>query len=169
MADKEYNVDTVEQLGKTETTESDRALDERIDQFTPEEQKKIIRRIDRRLVLTLGFLYCVSLMDRTNLGIASVAGMGVDLKLIGERYNIIVLLFFITYVLLQPPATVVLRKIGPRAFLPTITVLWGLTMICFGFVKEWTDMLGLRLVLGIFEAGFFPGECILSACRQSHH
>jgi MFS family permease len=83
--------------------------------------------------------------------------MGVDLNLIGERYNIIVLLFFITYVLLQPPATVVLRKIGPRAFLPSITVLWGVTMICFGFVKTWTDMIPLRLVLGIFEAGFFPG------------
>lgn len=158
MADKEYNVDTVEQLGKTQTSESDRALDERINQFTPQEQSKIIRRIDRRLVLTLGFLYCVSLMDRTNLGIASVAGMAYDLKFKDERYNIIVLLFFITYVLLQPPATVILRKIGPRLFLPTITVLWGVTMICFGFVKNWTDMLGLRLVLGIFEAGFFPGK-----------
>lgn len=160
MADKDhdYQVDTVEALGKTETTESDRVIDARINQFTPEEQKKIIRRIDRRLVLTLGFLYCVSLMDRTNLGIASVAGMGVDLVLIGERYNIIVLLFFITYVLLQPPATVVLRKVGPRAFLPSITLLWGITMICFGFVKDWTDMIPLRLILGIFEAGFFPGK-----------
>jgi MFS family permease len=90
--------------------------------------------------------------------------MGVDLKLIGERYNIIVLLFFITYVLLQPPATVVLRKIGPRVFLPTITLLWGITMITFGFVKEWTDMLGLRLVLGVFEAGFFPGCAYLLSC-----
>ena len=157
MADKDYNVDTVEALGKTETTESDKVIDERINRFTPEEQKKIIRRIDRRLVLTLGFLYCVSLMDRTNLGIASVAGMGYDLILIGERYNIIVLLFFITYVLLQPPATVILRKLGPRAFLPSITLLWGVTMICFGFVKKWTDMIPLRLILGIFEAGFFPG------------
>jgi sugar phosphate permease len=95
------------------------------------------------------------------LGIAVVAGMGVDLLLIGERYSIIVLLFFITYVLLQPPATVVLRKLGPRMFLPAITMLWGITMICFGFVKEWTDLLGLRLVLGVFEAGFFPGQFAL--------
>jgi MFS family permease len=83
--------------------------------------------------------------------------MGVDLVLIGERYSIIVLLFFITYVLLQPPATVVLRKLGPRIFLPAITLLWGITMIGFGFVKNWTDLIGLRLVLGVFEAGFFPG------------
>ena len=122
---KEINIDTVERLGKVETTESDKIHNEHIDAFTPEEQRKIIRRIDRRLVLTLGFLYCVSLMDRTNTGIAVVAGMGVDLVLIGSRYSIIVLVFFITYVLLQPPATVVLRKVGPRIFLPTITLLWG--------------------------------------------
>lgn len=56
------------------------------DEFTPEEQKRIIQRIDRRLVITLGVLYCVSLMDRTNLGAAVIAGMGTELLLIGERY-----------------------------------------------------------------------------------
>lgn len=55
-------------------------------EFTPAEQKRIIQRIDRRLVTTVGFMYCVSLMDRTNLGAAVIAGMGVELKLIGERY-----------------------------------------------------------------------------------
>lgn len=66
--------------------------------------------------------------------------MGVDLVLVGFRYSIIVLVFFITYVLLQPVATVVLRKVGPRIFLPAITILWGMVMICFGFVKNWTEM-----------------------------
>ena len=155
--ERRFSTEKVGGLDKIDTAE-ERVNDERISYFSPEEQKKIIRRIDYRLVLTLGFMYCVSLMDRTNLGIAVVAGMGVDLVLIGQRYSIIVLLFFITYVLLQPPATVVLRKVGPRVFLPAITFLWGACMICFGFVREWTDLIGLRLVLGIFEAGFFPGR-----------
>lgn len=133
MAYYEKDLTTTEQLEHVESyasTDSDELNDARIHAFTPEEQKKIIRRVDRRLVLTLGALYCVSLMDRTNTGIAVIAGMGVDLVLIKERYSIIVLVFFLTYVLLQPPATVVLRKIGPRLFLPTITLLWGMTMIC---------------------------------------
>lgn len=54
--------------------------------FTPEEQRRIISRVDRRLVVTVGAMYCVSLMDRTNLGSTNIAGMGVDLKLIGNRY-----------------------------------------------------------------------------------
>ena len=83
-----------------------------------------------------------------------------DLNLIGYRYNTITLVFFITYVALQPPATVVLRKVGPRLFLPLITILWGITAMCFGFLTSWTQMIALRLVLGIFEAGFFPGEIL---------
>lgn len=46
-----------------------------------------------------------------------------------DRYSVIVLIFFIPYVLFQPPATVIMRKLGPRRFLPTICVLWGGVMI----------------------------------------
>lgn len=151
-------------VSKISNSDNDALNDARIDRFTPEEQKKIIWRIDKRLVLTLGCMYAVSLMDRTNTGIAVVAGMGVDLILTGNRYSVMVLVFFITYVLLQPPATVVLRKLGPRLFLPTITLLWGITMIGFGFTTKWTDLIPLRLVLGIFEAGFFPGCAYLLSC-----
>jgi hypothetical protein len=86
-------------------------------------------------------------MDRTNLGAANIAGfvisstacrklannifpsMAKGLKLIGNRYRLIVLIFFIPYVLFQPPVTVVLRKVGPRRFLTAITLLWGDCMI----------------------------------------
>ena len=159
FAEEKGNVTTLERI-ESDTTASDAA----ITRFTPEEQKKIVRKVDLRLIPTLGCMYCVSLMDRTNLGVAMVAGMGVDLKLTGERYSIIVLLFFITYVALQPPATVVLRKLGPRLFLPAIVIIWGAVMIGFGFVKEWHTLIPLRLLLGIFEAGFFPGSAYLLSC-----
>lgn len=145
-------------IQEIERVDSDSGTQAVIDSYTPEEQKRILRKVDLRLIPVLGFMYCVSLMDRTNLGVAMVAGMGVDLKLTGERYSLVVLLFFITYVALQPPATVVLRKLGPRIFLPTIVIIWGSVMIGFGFVKEWHTLLPLRLLLGIFEAGFFPGK-----------
>ena len=50
-----------------------------------------------------------------------------------------------------------MRKMGPRVFLPLITFLWGGIMIAFGFVKKWEEMAGLRIILGVLEAGFFPG------------
>ena len=54
--------------------------------FTSAEQRSIIRRVDRRLVITVGAMYCVSLMDRTNMSAANIAGMSVELVLKGFRY-----------------------------------------------------------------------------------
>ena len=73
---RQLSVDGEYVLEKRISQESHLSDREHIDAFTPEEQKKIIWRIDCRLVLTCGFMYCVSLMDRTNLGIAVVGGMG---------------------------------------------------------------------------------------------
>lgn len=61
-----------EQLERAHSQESS---DPRITCFTPQEQRKIIHRIDRRLVVTLGAMYCISLMDRTNLSAANIAGL----------------------------------------------------------------------------------------------
>ncbi|KAI9704059.1 MAG: hypothetical protein M1820_005681 [Bogoriella megaspora] len=128
--------------------------------FTPAEQKAIIRRIDYRLVTTVGCMYCVSLMDRTNLGNANIAGMKKDLELaVGFRYSIATLVFFIPYVLFQPPSTVIVRKLGPRIHLAGITVLWGAMMIAMGFSNSWQTLAGLRVILGTLEAGFFP-SCV---------
>jgi hypothetical protein len=55
-------------------------------EFTPAEEKRIKRRIDRRLVTTCGVMYCISLIDRTNLSSAAIAGMNEDLMLVGDRY-----------------------------------------------------------------------------------
>ncbi|PON25104.1 hypothetical protein TGAM01_v206185 [Trichoderma gamsii] len=127
--------------------------------FTQAEQRSIIRRIDRRLVITVGAMYCISLMDRTNMSAANIAGMGVELNLINNRYNIANLVFFTTYVVFQPPSTILIRKIGPRLHLAFITLLWGGVMIGMGFVKNFEQLAALRTVLGVLEAGFFP-SCV---------
>ncbi|KAI4111941.1 MAG: hypothetical protein LQ345_006662 [Seirophora villosa] len=138
--------------------------------YSYKEQRAIIHRVDRRLVVTCGLIYCFSLIDRGNLGSASIAGMTDDLNLgIEFRYSIIVLVFFPTYVLFQPPATVASRKLGPRLFLAAICLLWGATEIGFGFVQKWTDMLGLRVLLGILEAGLYPSVVYLLATWYSRY
>lgn len=53
--------------------------------FSPEEQRAIMHRVDRRLVVTVGIMYCVSLMDRINMSAANIAGMSVDLDLVGNN------------------------------------------------------------------------------------
>lgn len=126
--------------------------------FTPQDQKRIIRHIDLRVVLLLGAMYAVSLIDRSQIGLAMISGMGTDLQLtVGARYNIINAVFFGPYVLFQLPSTVLLRKIGPKRFLSGATLAWGLATLACGFVREWRDLVALRVVLGACEAGFYPG------------
>ncbi|RDA88896.1 hypothetical protein CP532_5520 [Ophiocordyceps camponoti-leonardi (nom. inval.)] len=129
--------------------------------FSPEQQRRIIHRIDRRLIGTIGLLYCVSIVDRTNMSVANVAGMGPDLRLQGYRYNIANLVFFITYVVLQPPSTLLVRKFGPRLHLSALVLLWGCVMTGMGFVSDFQQLVGLRVLLGAFESGFFPSGVYL--------
>lgn len=84
-----------------------------------------------------------------------------DLHLIGNRYSIIVLMFFPFYTLFNPVATVLARKFGPRRFLGAITLAWGMVVAGFGLVNSWKDQVGLRAVLDILEAGFFPSAVFL--------
>ncbi|KAF2210373.1 hypothetical protein CERZMDRAFT_113301 [Cercospora zeae-maydis SCOH1-5] len=125
------------------------------------EQRKIIHRLDLRLITVAGVIYMNSLMDRSNLPNANIAGMSIDLQLTGFRYSLISLVFFITYTIFQPPATLLTRKIGPRLFLSGICLAWGVVMIGFSFVQNWVVLVPLRLLLGLFEAGYFPGVVYL--------
>lgn len=71
----------------------------------------------------------------------------------------ITLVFFVTYILFQPPSTIIVRKLGPRIHLSGITLCWGAVMIGMGFAPDYATLAALRAVLGIFEAGFFP-SCV---------
>ncbi|KAJ3507700.1 hypothetical protein NLJ89_g6162 [Agrocybe chaxingu] len=104
----------------------------------------------------LGLLYAVALIDRTNLGIARIAGMEVDLRLdIGERYSIASMIYFIPYTLLQIPGNLVLRRLGARNFMTICVVGWGASQLGMAFVPTW----GYLMCGGAnvdSQAGFFP-------------
>jgi DNA replication initiation complex subunit (GINS family) len=69
-----YNVDSEKDIVTHKEDINGSAQDDYECEFTPAEQRKIIHRVDRRLVVTVGVLYCISLMDRTNLSAAAIAG-----------------------------------------------------------------------------------------------
>jgi MFS family permease len=76
-----------------------------------------------------------------------------------SHYSIVTIVFFASYIVFQPPATVICRYLGPRNFLSVIVVLWGGVMIGMGFADSYGTLAALRVVLGILEAGFFP-SCV---------
>ncbi|GAA5874493.1 hypothetical protein JCM1840_000795 [Sporobolomyces johnsonii] len=127
-------------------------------------ERKVIRKVDIRLLIILSAIYAISLIDRTNISVARVAGMAKDLQLtVGERYSIVSLLFFVPYIIFELPSNLLLRKIGCRNQLSAITVLWGSVMLGMAFVKTWEQLAVCRVLLGLLEAGFFPGCVYLIA------
>ena len=93
-------------------------------------EKKVRRRVDRRLLPILGLLYSIALIDRTNISAARISGMEEDLRLdIGNRYTIALVVFFPPYALFELPSNVVLRRLGSANWLAFIAFAWGVTMI----------------------------------------
>ncbi|KAJ5163513.1 Major facilitator superfamily domain general substrate transporter [Penicillium coprophilum] len=112
-------------------------------------QKRVIRRVDLRLLPILGIMYSISLIDRTNLGLAFVAGMEEDLELdIGNRYTIVVMVFFVAYIIFEIPSNFILPRAGAANWLAFLGLSFGVILIGMGFTKSWTTMVACRVLLG---------------------
>ncbi|KAH0588804.1 hypothetical protein H2248_004604 [Termitomyces sp. 'cryptogamus'] len=115
-------------------------------------ERKTMRKVDIRLLPLLGFLYALALIDRTNLGVARIAGMDRDLKLyVGSRYSIVSSIYFVPYIIFQLPSNLVLRRLGERNILAFCVVSWGLVQMAMGFVPSWGLLALCRVLLGVFE------------------
>lgn len=81
--------------------------------------------------------------------------MGIDLNmLIGNRYSVALLVFFVTYIIFELPSNLILRRFGAAKWLSFLAFTWGICIMCAGFAKSWTDIVVIRLLVGMFEAGF---------------
>lgn len=98
-------------------------------------------------------VFGLSLLDRTNISSAYIAGLATDLQLTGQRYNIALLVFFIGYCLFELPSNYVIRRLGARLWLSFLIVAWGACVLGMGFVRSWEVLTVLRAFLGVFEAG----------------
>ncbi|CAG9948689.1 unnamed protein product [Clonostachys rosea f. rosea IK726] len=135
----------------------------------PEAEKKLLRKIDWHLLPMIWVIYLLSYMDRSNVGNARVAGMGDALQLTDDRYYIAVVLFQIGYVVAEVPSNMILARSRPSLFLPALMIFWGTVCALIALVQNWQQLVGLRFVLGIAEAGFSPAVMfIISSWYKKH-
>ncbi|KAI5865625.1 high-affinity nicotinic acid transporter [Durotheca rogersii] len=120
-------------------------------------EKKLVRKMDLQLLPILALLYIMSFLDRVNIGNARLYNLEPDLGLVGDDYQLCVSILFVTYVAFELPVNLFLKRMGPRNFIPLAATGWGLVSMCTGFVHNRGQLIALRLLLGLFEAGFFPG------------
>ncbi|KFA50658.1 hypothetical protein S40293_04908 [Stachybotrys chartarum IBT 40293] len=128
-----------------------------MESFSHLDEKKILRKMDVRLIPMLALLYLLSFLDRGNIGNANIEGLTEDLGLTGDQYNWCLTVFFFTYAAFEVPSNLLLKKLRPSVWLPTIMVAWGIVMTLMGIVQNYHGLLISRIFLGITEAGLFPG------------
>jgi sugar phosphate permease len=126
--------------------------------------KKLLRKLDMKLIPWLTLLYLVSFLDRTNIGNAKIDGLLDDLKMSGPQYNASLSIFFVSYALFEPLTNVLLKRLKPSIFIPAIMVAWGIVMTLMGVVHNFEGLAAARFFLGVAEAGLFPGVNYYLSC-----
>jgi sugar phosphate permease len=120
-------------------------------------EDSVFRKVNRRLLPILLLCYTFAYLDRVNIGFAKLH-MQEDIPLLTEAvFGIGAGLFFLAYACLEIPSNMLMHKIGARRTITRIMILWGLTSSSMLFVRDETSFYILRILLGIFEAGFAPG------------
>ena len=118
--------------------------------------KSAISKAARHLMPMLVILYVVSFLDRTNVGFAADA-LSTDRGVSAGAFALGAGIFFIGYALFEVPSNLLLRKVGAKIWLARIAITWGIVEASFAFVQGETSFILLRFVLGVTEAGLFPG------------
>lgn len=121
-----------------------------------DETAGIYRKITLRLIPFLFICYVAAYLDRINIGFAQLQ-MKQDLGFSDAVYGLGAGIFFFGYMLFEVPSNLLLAKIGARKTLLRIMVIWGLISAGMMFVQTPTQLYIARFLLGVFEAGFFPG------------
>ncbi|KAH8807883.1 major facilitator superfamily domain-containing protein [Xylogone sp. PMI_703] len=131
------------------------------DQISEQEGKRILRKVDFRLIPLLSVLYLIAYVDRSNIGNAKIAGMSDDLNLYGMRYNTALTVFFVPYSIFEVPSNIVLKVLRPSIWISLLCLAWGTVMTLMGLVNSYQGLVIARFFLGVAEAGFFPAATYL--------
>ncbi|EPE08706.1 pantothenate transporter [Ophiostoma piceae UAMH 11346] len=149
-------------------TPSDGASSQGIDRaaflasFTADEQTKVMRKIDYRLLVLAGLIYMVKQIDVNNASSVKVLSPGkptnilVQLGMTSDEYNWVQSVYYIAYIVFELPSNLLLKRMGPRHFHTRIMFIWGAVLACHAAVTSKSGLLAARFFLGLAEAGLFP-------------
>jgi ACS family tartrate transporter-like MFS transporter len=119
-------------------------------------EAQVIRKVSMRIIPFIMLLYFVNFLDRVNAGFAALS-MNKAIGLTPAMFGFGGSLFAVGYFIFEVPSNLILMKVGARLWIARVMVTWGLVSVAFAFVSGPTSFDVLRFLLGIAEAGFFPG------------
>ena len=120
---------------------------------------RTIRKIRLHLLPFLFLLYITSYLDRINIGLAALT-MNRALAITSQQFGLLTGIFFIGYAIFEIPSNLFLHKLGARIWIARILISWGALATLNGFVQNVHQLYAARFLLGLAEAGYFPGVCL---------
>lgn len=115
-----------------------------------------VRKLRTRIVPFVILLFIIAALDLNNIGFAALT-MNKELAITGKQYGLIAGIFFFGYFIFEIPSNVLLHRIGARVWIARILITWGVVTVLSGFVRTVHQLYAMRFLLGLAEAGFFPG------------
>ncbi|GAA6004505.1 hypothetical protein JCM10207_000757 [Rhodosporidiobolus poonsookiae] len=147
-------------VDETNVSELQREID-LVAALSPEEYKvaerKLLRKIDFTLLPTLFILLILNYLDRNALASARVQGIEADLGMHGTQFNTAISLLFVGYIVGQIPSNMILARSRPSVYLSVCVFVWGMVSMATGFVKNYHQLIAVRILLGFTESPYFPG------------
>ena len=119
-------------------------------------EQHVVKKVSIRLIPFMFLLYIVAYLDRVNVSYAALQ-MNDALGFSAEIYSIGAGIFFIGYFLFEVPSNLIMHRVGARVWMARILITWGVISASMMFVSGKTSFYALRFLLGVAEAGFFPG------------
>lgn len=121
--------------------------------LTPENNKRVLRKIDLRLLPILLAIYFLQQLDKSTLSFASVFGLVEKTHLHGQMYSWLGSVVYVAQLVFQPLVSYLLVKVPVGKFLAVSALLWGIALSCMTAANTFSGLMVCRLFLGIFEAG----------------
>lgn len=129
--------------------------------FQGKKLKRAIRKVDSRIVFPLIMCYLLAYIDRSNVANAKLFGALEDLHMTGQQWNTALSVFFVSYAVMGPISNMVLNKVGGRIWVSLLLVFVAIVQICAGVQSSYGGWVSFRFLLGVAEAGIYPGCSVI--------
>ncbi|KAK8022095.1 allantoin permease [Apiospora rasikravindrae] len=147
--------------------DADAALDfmthENIGTITEVDEKKLVRKIDWRIVPLMWACYNLQYLDKTLVNYANVMGLQEDTGIAGDQFSQLALVFYVTYLAFEFPTGYLMQRLPTAKYLGANVTLWGLMVALTAAANNWAALVTLRVLLGCFEAAVAPALILITS------
>ncbi|KAJ9133808.1 Major facilitator superfamily transporter [Pleurostoma richardsiae] len=125
--------------------------------YSDEQYKSLKRKIDRYLLPLMWLCYGIQQTDKTSIGTQATFGLRQDTHLVGQQYSWLTTTFYLTYMCFEFPSNILLQRYKMGRTLSLYMICWGIIVLCVGFAHNFTQLVTLRALQGLFECCISPG------------